>query len=109
VTSSPDFAQWKCGVLPGSTTDDTRSSSESIATAARECLDELGADLAITYLDEKPRVHVEPLAEKSKARILAPLNVWKPATLFAMSYHSAQTIRGLRPRRWLSQGFQSTS
>ena len=36
---------------------------------------ELGADLAITYLNEKARPHVEPLARELQAPLFLPLDV----------------------------------
>jgi enoyl-[acyl-carrier protein] reductase I len=35
----------------------------------------LGAELAVTYLDERARPYVEPLAKELQASIFMPLNV----------------------------------
>jgi len=58
----------------------------SIAYGCARAFRELGAELAITYLNEKARPHVEPLARKLEAPIFVPLNVAEPGeleTLFA--------------------------
>ena len=58
----------------------------SIAYGCASAFRELGAELAITYLNEKARPHVEPLARKLEAPIFVPLNVAEPGeleTLFA--------------------------
>src|SRR5262249_60387374 len=47
----------------------------SIAYGCARAFRELGADLAITYLSQKAKVYVQPLAEKLEAQILAPLDV----------------------------------
>jgi len=47
----------------------------SIAYGCAKALHEVGADLAITYLNEKAKPHVEPLAKELKAAIFAPLDV----------------------------------
>jgi enoyl-[acyl-carrier protein] reductase I len=41
----------------------------------------LGADLAITYLNEKAKQHVEPIARDLEATIFLPLDVSKPGEL----------------------------
>lgn len=50
------------------------------AAAFREC----GADLAITYLNDKAKAYVEPLATKLEAPIFMPLNVSQPGELEAL-------------------------
>ncbi|HYB10208.1 MAG TPA: enoyl-ACP reductase FabI [Alphaproteobacteria bacterium] len=47
----------------------------SIAYGCAKALREVGADLAITYLNEKARPFVEPLAKEVSAAIFAPLDV----------------------------------
>ncbi|MBS1172110.1 MAG: enoyl-(acyl-carrier-protein) reductase, partial [Proteobacteria bacterium] len=56
----------------------------SIAYGCASAFRELGADLAITYLNEKARPHVEPLAQKLDAPIFVPLNVTEPGELEAV-------------------------
>src|SRR5881392_3193718 len=49
------------------------ANEHSIAYGCAAAFRELGADLAITYLNEKAKPYVEPLAHKLEAPILAPL------------------------------------
>src|SRR5215510_3260545 len=56
----------------------------SIAYGCAAAFRELGADLAISYLNEKARPYVEPLAHKLNASILAPLDVVMPGELEAL-------------------------
>jgi enoyl-[acyl-carrier-protein] reductase (NADH) len=44
-------------------------------TAARKAFRELGAEVAITYLNEKARPYVEPLAKALEAPLFLPLDV----------------------------------
>src|ERR1700756_2967548 len=53
----------------------------SIAYGCAKAFRELGADLAITYLNEKARRFVEPLAKELEAPIFLPLDVSKPGEL----------------------------
>lgn len=57
-----------------------RSIAYGCARAFRDC----GAELALTYLNEKARPHVEPLAQDLNAPILMPLDVAKPGELEAV-------------------------
>jgi enoyl-[acyl-carrier protein] reductase I len=57
------------------------ANEHSIAYGCARAFRELGADLAITYLNEKAKGSVEPLAETLEALILAPLDVGKPGEL----------------------------
>lgn len=56
----------------------------SIAYGCASAFHELGADLAITYLNEKAKAYVEPLAQKLNAPILMPLDVGKAGELEAL-------------------------
>lgn len=47
----------------------------SIAWGCAQAFSEAGADLAITYLNEKAEPYVRPLAEKVNVKIIMPLNV----------------------------------
>ncbi|HTP62809.1 MAG TPA: enoyl-ACP reductase FabI, partial [Burkholderiales bacterium] len=60
------------------------ANDQSIAYGCAKAFRELGADLAITYLNEKSRKFVEPLAKEVGAQILAPLDVAKPGELEAV-------------------------
>ena len=51
------------------------ANAESIAWGCAKAFRELGADLALTYLNEKAKPHVEPLARELDAAIFAPLDV----------------------------------
>ena len=54
---------------------------DSIAYGCAKAFRELGADLAITYLNEKAKPHVEPLARELEAPIFLPLDVGVPGAL----------------------------
>jgi enoyl-[acyl-carrier protein] reductase I len=56
----------------------------SIAFGCAKAFRELGADLAITYLNEKARPHVEPLARELQASLFLPLDVAVPGQLEAV-------------------------
>ena len=51
------------------------ANEHSIAYGCAKAFRELGADLAITYLNEKARPHVEPLARALDAPLFLPLDV----------------------------------
>ncbi len=51
------------------------ANEHSIAYGCAKAFRELGADLAITYLNEKARPHVEPLAKALEAPLFLPLDV----------------------------------
>jgi enoyl-[acyl-carrier protein] reductase I len=57
------------------------ANEDSIAYGCARAFQELGADLAITYLNDKARTYVEPLAVEMQAQILMPLNVSHPGEL----------------------------
>jgi enoyl-[acyl-carrier protein] reductase I len=60
------------------------ANESSIAWGCASAFRELGADLAVTYLNEKARPHVAPLAERLEAPIFLPLDVSKPGELEAV-------------------------
>ncbi len=60
------------------------ANDSSIAWGCAKALRELGADLAVTYLNEKARPHVEPLARQLDAPIVAALDVSAPGELEAV-------------------------
>jgi len=57
---------------------------DSIAYGCAKAFREWGADLAITYLNDKAKTYVEPLAKSLEAEIFAPLNVSNPGELEAV-------------------------
>jgi enoyl-[acyl-carrier protein] reductase I len=60
------------------------ANEHSIAYGCARAFRELGADLAITYLNEKARPHVEPLAKQLEAPLFLPLDVSTPGQLEAV-------------------------
>jgi enoyl-[acyl-carrier protein] reductase I len=60
------------------------ANDQSIAYGCAAAFRELGADLAITYLNEKSKRFVEPLAKELKAPLLLPLDVSEPGQLEAV-------------------------
>ena len=56
----------------------------SIAYGCASAFRSLGAELAITYLNDKAKPHVEPLARKLEAPIFLPLDVERPGELEAL-------------------------
>src|SRR5918995_1726434 len=51
------------------------ANDQSIAWGCAKAFRALGAELAVTYLNEKARPHVEPLARKLEAPLFLPLDV----------------------------------
>jgi enoyl-[acyl-carrier protein] reductase I len=60
------------------------ANDQSIAYGCASAFHQLGADLAITYLNDKARKYVDPLARKLDASILMPLDVATPGQLEAV-------------------------
>ncbi len=60
------------------------ANEHSIAFGCAAKLRALGAELAVTYLDEKSRTYVEPLANQIQASMLLPLNVEQPGSVEAV-------------------------
>jgi len=60
------------------------ANENSIAYGCAKALREQGADLAITYLNEKAEPHVRPLAEELGAEIIAPLDVTRDGQFTAL-------------------------
>jgi enoyl-[acyl-carrier protein] reductase I len=56
----------------------------SIAWGCAKAFREAGADLAITYLNDKAEPHVRPLAEQVDAELILPLDVTRPGELEAV-------------------------
>ena len=57
---------------------------QSIAWGCANALRQQGADLAITYLNEKAEAYVRPLAEQLDAQIVMPLDVSQPRQMDAL-------------------------
>ena len=57
------------------------ANDQSIAWGCAAAFQALGAELAITYLNDKARTYVEPLAESLGAELLLPLDVTQPGAL----------------------------
>lgn len=60
------------------------ANEHSIAYGCARAFRAVGADLAITYLNEKARPHVEPLGKELGADIVLPLDVQRPGELEAL-------------------------
>jgi enoyl-[acyl-carrier protein] reductase I len=60
------------------------ANEQSIAWGCAKAFRALGADLAVTYLNEKARKYVEPLAEQLESPILAPMDVRIPGQMEAV-------------------------
>jgi enoyl-[acyl-carrier protein] reductase I len=60
------------------------ANEHSIAFGCARAFRQLGAELAITYLNDKARPYVEPLARQLEAPIFEPLNVQQPGELEAV-------------------------
>ena len=63
----------------------------SIAFGCARAFRKVGAELAITYLNDKARPHVEPLARELEAPIFLPLDVQQPGMLEAVFDRVRQT------------------
>ena len=60
------------------------ANDQSIAWGCAKAFRALGAELAVTYLNEKARPYVEPLAEELEAGILVPLDLGNEGELEAV-------------------------
>jgi enoyl-[acyl-carrier protein] reductase I len=60
------------------------ANDKSIAWGCAKAFRALGAELAITYLNEKAQKYVEPLAHELEAKILMPLDVQVPGQMEAV-------------------------
>jgi enoyl-[acyl-carrier protein] reductase I len=71
------------------------ANEQSIAYGCAKVFRALGAELAITYLNEKAKPYVEPLARDLGAAIVAPCDVGKVGELEAVFNRIAETWGGL--------------
>jgi len=60
------------------------ANEHSIAYGCAEVLRAVGAELAVTWLNEKARPYVEPLARKLEATLTMPLDVEQPGQMEAL-------------------------
>src|SRR5215813_12448114 len=60
------------------------ANQHSIAYGCAKAFRELGAEMAITYVNEKTRSYVEPLVRELQAPIFMPLDVETPGMLVAV-------------------------
>jgi enoyl-[acyl-carrier protein] reductase I len=67
------------------------ANEHSIAFGCARAFRRLGAELAITYLNDKARPHVEPLARELEATIFLPLDVQQAGMLEAVFDRVRQT------------------
>ena len=63
------------------------ANGDSIAFGCASKLRAFGADIALTYLNDKAKAHVEPLARQIDAQLLLPLDVTQPGQLQAVFEH----------------------
>ena len=63
------------------------ANEQSIAWGCAKAFRALGAELAVTYLNDKAKKYVEPLARELEAPILMPLDVRRPARWRRCSTH----------------------
>ena len=73
-----DMLKGKRGLVVGVANED------SIAYGCAAKLRAFGADLALTYLNEKAEPHVRPLADQLQASLVMPLDVQQPGQLQAV-------------------------
>ena len=60
------------------------ANEHSIAYGCARAFRDMGAEVAITYINDKTRGYVEPLAQELEAPIFMPLDVTRPAQLQAL-------------------------
>jgi enoyl-[acyl-carrier protein] reductase I len=67
------------------------ANEHSIAYGCAKAFRELGADLALTYLNDKAKPYVEPLAKGLEAPLFLPLDFAQPKSLEAVFQRITQT------------------
>ncbi|MGO4677974.1 enoyl-ACP reductase FabI [Bosea sp. 2YAB26] len=67
------------------------ANDQSIAWGCAKAFRAFGADLAVTYLNEKARPYVEPLARELEAQIVLPLDVAAPGQIEAVFARITET------------------
>jgi enoyl-[acyl-carrier protein] reductase I len=83
-TAKAKLLEGKKGLIVGIANDN------SIAWGCARAFRALGAELAVTYLNDKAKKHVEPLARELEARMLMPLDVNVPGQMEAAFERIAQ-------------------
>jgi enoyl-[acyl-carrier protein] reductase I len=78
ITVPPPALKDKKALIVGIAND------HSIAYGCAKAFREIGAELAVTFLNDKAKPHVEPLATELDAAIFMPLDVTKPGELEAV-------------------------
>jgi enoyl-[acyl-carrier protein] reductase I len=78
IPSAPKLLDGKRGLIIGIAND------QSIAWGCARAFRALGSELAVTYLNEKAKPYVEPLARELEAPILMPLDVRVPGQMEAV-------------------------
>lgn len=63
------------------------ANDQSIAWGCAKAFRALGADLAVTYLNDKAKKYVDPLAKELEAEIFLPLDVRVPGQLESVFEH----------------------
>ncbi|MEA1674759.1 enoyl-ACP reductase FabI [Nitrospirillum sp. BR 11163] len=71
------------------------ANDQSIAYGCAKAFREVGAELALTYLNDKAKPHVEPLAQELGAPLFLPLDVTAPGQLEAVFDAVRHTWGGL--------------
>jgi enoyl-[acyl-carrier protein] reductase I len=71
------------------------ANENSIAYGCASAFRQLGAEIAVTYLDDKAKQYVEPLAQELEAPIFMPLDVSAPGELEAVIDRITITWGGL--------------
>ena len=74
------------------------ANDQSIAWGCAAAFKALGAELAITYLNDKARTYVEPLAQSLDAALLLPLDVTQPGEAIPRLAAPAADLRTDLPR-----------
>ena len=67
------------------------ANDQSIAWGCAKAFRAFGAELAVTYLNEKAKKYVEPLARELEAPIVLPLDVREPGQMEAVFEGIAKT------------------
>jgi enoyl-[acyl-carrier protein] reductase I len=77
-TAKAKLLEPKKGLIVGIAND------QSIAWGCAKAFRALGAELAVTYLNDKAKKYVEPLARELEAPILMPMDVSTPGQMEAV-------------------------
>jgi enoyl-[acyl-carrier protein] reductase I len=89
IPSAPKLLEGKKGLVIGIAND------HSIAWGCAKAFRALGSELAVTYLNDKAKTYVEPLAGELEAPILMPLDVRVPGQMEAVFERIAKDWGGL--------------